>query len=218
MGKYLRLLAPTCAAVVVSSLVAAAWDARPWAWCGWYARHQLVNRDPGPEYNRAAQWAHWGVASGPRSTAMIVWAHHVGRLEAPCGYGRWMVHSGNDGHMVRTRCRSIAGAIAFRVERPEADFQFASERSGAERALAKPAHTRSTPIASDSYNLAGFEKPVRILRMAHHKHHYADARSTFEKRQRDLDRVEDALYALPSARSHGQRLVDSDNHSRRSIE
>jgi hypothetical protein len=28
--------------------------------------------------------------------------------------GKWIVNSGNDGHAVRTRPRSIAGAIAFR--------------------------------------------------------------------------------------------------------
>jgi hypothetical protein len=28
--------------------------------------------------------------------------------------GHWIVRSGNDGHAVRTRPRSLAGAIAFR--------------------------------------------------------------------------------------------------------
>src|SRR5437764_958238 len=32
---------------------------RPSAWCGWFAR-RLVGRDPGPEYNLARNWSHWG--------------------------------------------------------------------------------------------------------------------------------------------------------------
>ncbi|MGA9006982.1 MAG: hypothetical protein WB495_08805, partial [Xanthobacteraceae bacterium] len=32
---------------------------RPSAWCGWEMR-QLVGGDPGPSYNLARNWAHWG--------------------------------------------------------------------------------------------------------------------------------------------------------------
>src|ERR1700690_1219362 len=40
-------------------------DGRPSAWCGWEMRH-LVGGNPGPEYNLARNWAHWGrPASGP---------------------------------------------------------------------------------------------------------------------------------------------------------
>jgi hypothetical protein len=42
-----------------------------------------------------------------------VWPHHVGKIVGRAG-GQWIVQSGNDGHAVRTRPRSIAGAIAFR--------------------------------------------------------------------------------------------------------
>lgn len=86
---------------------------RPWAWCGWYMRHQ-VGSDPGPSYNLARAWAHYGSnAGGPSVGAIVVWPHHVGRIVGREN-GKWIVNSGNDGHAVRTRPRSIAGAIAFR--------------------------------------------------------------------------------------------------------
>jgi hypothetical protein len=36
---------------------------RPAAWCGWYMRSQ-VGGDPGPEYNLASAWAHYGANAG----------------------------------------------------------------------------------------------------------------------------------------------------------
>lgn len=88
-------------------------DARPSAWCGWYLRQVLGVRDR--SYNLARNWAHWGAnAGGPQIGAVVVWPHHVGRIVGREG-GRWIVNSGNDGHAVRTRARSLAGAIAFRV-------------------------------------------------------------------------------------------------------
>jgi hypothetical protein len=85
---------------------------RPSAWCGWEMR-QLVSGDPGPEYNLARNWAHWG-HSGPVGVgAVVVWAHHVGKIVGQQG-GNWVIESGNDGHALRTRPRSIAGAIAIR--------------------------------------------------------------------------------------------------------
>ena len=86
---------------------------RPAAWCGWYMRSQ-VGSDPGPEYNLARSWAHYGVnAGGPTVGAIVVWRHHVGKIVGREN-GQWLVQSGNDGHAVRTRQRSLAGAIAFR--------------------------------------------------------------------------------------------------------
>ena len=86
---------------------------RPAAWCGWYMRSQ-VGSDPGPEYNLARSWAHYGVnAGGPTVGAIVVWRHHVGKIVGREN-GQWLVRSGNDGHAVRTRPRSLAGAIAFR--------------------------------------------------------------------------------------------------------
>jgi hypothetical protein len=85
---------------------------RPAAWCGWEMR-RLVGSDPGPSYNLARNWAHWG-RSGPAGIgAVVVWAHHVGKIVGREN-GQWVIESGNDGHALRTRPRSIAGAIAIR--------------------------------------------------------------------------------------------------------
>ena len=86
---------------------------RPAAWCGWYMRTQ-VGGDPGPQYNLAPAWAHYGISTGGLSVgAIVVWPHHVGRIVGQEN-GQWIVQSGNDGHAVRARPRSLAGAIAFR--------------------------------------------------------------------------------------------------------
>ena len=86
---------------------------RPAAWCGWYMRSQ-VGADPGPQYNLARSWAHYGSnAGGPSVGTIVVWSHHVGKIVGQEN-GQWIVESGNDGHAVRTRPRSLAGAIAFR--------------------------------------------------------------------------------------------------------
>jgi hypothetical protein len=82
-------------------------------WCGLYMRHQ-VGRDPGPAYNLARNWAHWGVAAQAIAGAIVVWPHHVGRIVGPCRGRMCLINSGNDGGRVRTRMRSVAGAIAFR--------------------------------------------------------------------------------------------------------
>lgn len=87
---------------------------RPRAWCGWYMRGQ-VGSDPGPSFNLARSWAHYGSnAGGPQVGAIVVWRHHVGKIVGREN-GQWVVQSGNDGHAVRTRPRSLAGAIAFRT-------------------------------------------------------------------------------------------------------
>ena len=64
----------------------------------------------------AANWRFEGTnAGGPRVGAVVVWPHHVGVIRGgPDSAGRWLVHSGNDGNAVRTRYRSLRGAIAFR--------------------------------------------------------------------------------------------------------
>jgi hypothetical protein len=85
---------------------------RPSAWCGWEMR-QLVSGDPGPAFNLARNWTHWG-QSGPAGVgAVVVWSHHVGKIVGQED-GEWVIESGNDGNRVRTRPRSIAGAIAIR--------------------------------------------------------------------------------------------------------
>jgi hypothetical protein len=85
---------------------------RPAAWCGWEMR-QLVSSDPGPSFNLARSWAAWGQAGPPGVGAVVVWPHHVGKIVGQEA-GTWIVESGNDGHAVRTRPRSLAGVIAIR--------------------------------------------------------------------------------------------------------
>jgi len=87
-------------------------DPRPHAWCGWWLRHQLGVESKA--YNLAAEWRHFGTnAGGPSVGAIVVWWHHVGLITARNGSG-WVIKSGNDGHAVRERERSLRGAIAFR--------------------------------------------------------------------------------------------------------
>jgi hypothetical protein len=84
---------------------------RPAAWCGWYMRRLLGVANPA--FNLARNWARWGRPGAPGVGAVVVWAHHVGKIVGREG-GEWVIQSGNDGHAVRTRPRSIAGAIAIR--------------------------------------------------------------------------------------------------------
>lgn len=86
--------------------------ARPARWCGWYMRKR---HGGGPEYNLARNWVHFGAAArGPSIGVIVVWWHHVGEIVGRNHSGQWLVNSGNDGGTVRTRARSLAGAIAFR--------------------------------------------------------------------------------------------------------
>ena len=85
---------------------------RPAAWCGWEMR-RLVSGDPGPAYNLARNWAHWGQPGPAGIGAVVVWPHHVGKIVGQQN-GLWVIESGNDGHALRTRPRSIAGIIAIR--------------------------------------------------------------------------------------------------------
>jgi hypothetical protein len=90
-------------------------DGRPSAWCGWEMR-QLVGGNPGPEYNLARNWAHWGQpANGPAPGVIGVMPHHVFKVIQVLGRGTVLAISGNDGHAVRVRPRSTAGVIAWRA-------------------------------------------------------------------------------------------------------
>jgi hypothetical protein len=88
------------------------YGARPSAWCGWEMRH-LVSSDPGPSYNLARNWAHWGHPGPAGIGAVVVWRHHVGKIVGRRG-AEWIIESGNDGHRTRVRPRPIGGAIAIR--------------------------------------------------------------------------------------------------------
>ena len=85
---------------------------RPRAWCGWWLGRHLGMLDR--KLWLAANWARVGrPAHGPAVGAVVVWRHHVGIITGRADHG-WIVKSGNDGHAVRERPRSVAGAIAFR--------------------------------------------------------------------------------------------------------
>ena len=84
---------------------------RPRAWCGWWMRTQ---RGGGAHLNVAWNWRHYGSATSPQVGAVVVWRHHVGEIVGRASNGQWIVRSGNDGGAVRTRARSVAGAI-FRI-------------------------------------------------------------------------------------------------------
>lgn len=91
---------------------------KPRAWCGWWMRRHLGVANPAG--NLARWWAHYGSAAhGPAVGTIVVWARgrrsgHVGIITGRTASGQWIVKSGNDGHRVRERPRSVAGAIAFR--------------------------------------------------------------------------------------------------------
>lgn len=87
-------------------------------WCGNFARHNLVSYDPGSKYNLACNWRNWGRPTTPQVGAMVIWCskshRHVGKIVGPCSGNQCLVKSGNDGGAVRTRMRSVAGAV-FRI-------------------------------------------------------------------------------------------------------
>jgi hypothetical protein len=85
-------------------------------WCGIWARAHLVAADPGPRYNLACNWKEWGSPTDAHQGALVVWCsrghHHVGKIVGPCdANGACEVTSGNDGGRVRTRMRSVRGAV-----------------------------------------------------------------------------------------------------------
>ncbi len=82
-------------------------------WCGCWLKHALGVVSSSLNLNMAREWAHWGRPTEAHVGAVVVWPHHVGKIVGGSP-GHWAVLSGNDGHRVKTRVRSIAGAIAFR--------------------------------------------------------------------------------------------------------
>lgn len=95
---------------------------RPKAWCGWFMQREtgITSRGTGLNLNRAREWARVGRPSYPHVGAIVVWARgrhgggHVGRIVGGRP-GAWVVRSGNDGHRVRERVRSVSNAIAIRA-------------------------------------------------------------------------------------------------------
>lgn len=84
---------------------------RPAKWCGWWMRTQ---KGGGPQYNLAWNWRNYGSPTSPQVGAVVVWRHHVGMITGLAGNGQWIVTSGNDGGRVRSRARSVSGAV-FRI-------------------------------------------------------------------------------------------------------
>lgn len=79
-------------------------------WCGCFMRTLFGG---GAEYNLARNWAHRGSPTVPHVGAVVVWPHHVGLITGQASH-EWVVKSGNDGHAVRERPRSLRGVIAVR--------------------------------------------------------------------------------------------------------
>ena len=100
-------------AAMTLALLASPASAHPrFPWCGWFLAQRKGIHDT--RLYAARNWAHWGHATAPHPGAVVVWPHHVGELVRHLGGSIWEVLSGNDGNAVRSRPRSIAGAIAFR--------------------------------------------------------------------------------------------------------
>lgn len=103
------------ALTLISTSAEARYDnSRPSAWCGWQMRQWHPNAG-GSELNLARNWAKVGHAVNAQIGAIVVWYHHVGEIVGKTSNGEYIIRSGNDGHAVRERPRSIAGAIAFRM-------------------------------------------------------------------------------------------------------
>lgn len=115
MGRFVFAL---LLALLLFTAAAHAGDGRPGKWCGWYARKELVTQDPGPAFNRACEWLKYGSPTSAQVGAIVVWCngnhHHVGKITGTDANGNFIVKSGNDGHAVRERVRSVAGA-SFRT-------------------------------------------------------------------------------------------------------
>lgn len=89
-------------------------SARPAKWCGWWMGQHLGK--PDRSLWLARNWARVGSpAHGPAAGVIVVWPHHVGIITGQDAHGRWVVKSGNDGHRVRERARSLSRVIAWRL-------------------------------------------------------------------------------------------------------
>ena len=104
-------------ATKVAVSVVPAENAEPTEMRDWNVDFGDIRTDPGVAFNLARNWAHWGRAATPGVGVMVVWSHHVGKITGRTADGQWIVTSGNDGHAVRTRPRSLAGAMSRRCRR-----------------------------------------------------------------------------------------------------
>lgn len=101
------------ALIALACLLPSQVEARRLPWCGIYMGKYFGLHDRALWVAR--NWASVGTAAaGPSDGVVVVWAHHVGVIVGKAANGEWLVHSGNDGNAIRTRPRSLRGAIAFR--------------------------------------------------------------------------------------------------------
>jgi hypothetical protein len=101
-------------ALAVCILAVTSAEARPDRWCGWWLRHELGVTDT--KYDTACAWLDYGSpAAGPAVGTIVIWCgkshRHVGKIVGTDANGNFIVKSGNDGHAVRERVRSIDGAV-----------------------------------------------------------------------------------------------------------
>jgi hypothetical protein len=114
MTRAAVILAAILAAAPAAAVERAAPASARLPWCGLYMmqlKHKTDRR-----LARAIEWAKEGIAAiGPAIGEIVIWPHHVGEIRGgPDDRGRWLVNSGNDGNAVRTRWRSLRGAVAYR--------------------------------------------------------------------------------------------------------
>ncbi|MGQ0672339.1 MAG: hypothetical protein ACT4N2_05600 [Hyphomicrobium sp.] len=81
---------------------------RPKRWCGWWMRTQ---KGGGAHLNVAWNWRNYGRSAAPQVGAVVVWRHHVAMITGRAANGQWIVTGGNESGGVRTRARSIKGAV-----------------------------------------------------------------------------------------------------------
>lgn len=83
-------------------------------WCGWKAR-QLASSDPGPAFNKASKWAHFGRASGPVAGAFAYNNRHVCKVVSIDG-ATIQCHGGNQcgRRGARTECVSTFPTSRYR--------------------------------------------------------------------------------------------------------
>lgn len=81
-------------------------------WCGCWMRAIFGVADK--SFNVAARWATYGQPTSAHAGAIVVYRHHVALIRGECRADQCVMISGNDGHRVRTRARSLHGAIAIR--------------------------------------------------------------------------------------------------------
>lgn len=88
-----------------------------WArvWCGKFLR-MVVPNDPGPAFDVARNWKHYGTpAPGPVTGAIGVMPHHVGIVLGRCEGGGVLLRSGNHNRTVGDGCYPQRRFIAWRV-------------------------------------------------------------------------------------------------------